>query len=227
MEKVTIVWTGPYSVDSVGKFIEEKDFGIYMITRRWGESEKVFYVELVYWESLVDRIDEHKKGWLWSVRGKINFWIGRFHPDKGRSYSYESAKDVEDLVICAYQPKFNNKIKMVYDGREITVTNLGNRGPLDQVIYSEHLRYVRPHIHQIGEIQLKCAMPDCPMLEKYGDKIIRVGWEYLYCPVGKEVYCLMELMHGRPLHESRICPKHKVRLESWSLDDQGKPRRLY
>lgn len=62
------------------------------------------------------------------------------------------------------------------------------------------------------EKQPICSMPDCPMIEKYGDRKIRKGWEYFYCPVGREAYCLMEQMKNRPLHKEWICPVHNAKL---------------
>jgi len=63
------------------------------------------------------------------------------------------------------------------------------------------------------EKQPECSLPDCPMIKKYGDRKIHEGWEYFYCPEGGEAYCLMELMLGRPLHSSHLCPVHKVKLK--------------
>ena len=63
------------------------------------------------------------------------------------------------------------------------------------------------------EQQPECSMSDCPMIKKYGDRKIREGWEYFYCPVGGEAYCLMERMPGRPLNDAHpICPIHHVKL---------------
>jgi hypothetical protein len=69
MERVTIMWKGPYSIDSAtAKFKSYKDFGVYMITRLWGESsETLLYIGRVhglnYWRCFADRLAEHK-GWL-------------------------------------------------------------------------------------------------------------------------------------------------------------------
>ena len=131
---------GPYGVESAREmFGAWEDFGIYMITRKWGDSEKILYIGLVYWRSFAERIAEHDRDLLWNVRGKINVRVGRIRLGGGSKHSYERMEDVENLLIYMYQPEFNYKGRGWYYGREIKIINLGRRGPLDKIVSSERL----------------------------------------------------------------------------------------
>lgn len=135
MEKVTIVWSGPYSVKSARRGLGSgKILAFYMITRKWGEGEKILYIGLVYWRSFAERIAEHERDWLQNVHGKINVRVGKIRLGWGRKHSYERTKDVENVLIYVHQPEFNDKGKEGYYGREIKTINLGRRGPLDKII---------------------------------------------------------------------------------------------
>ena len=141
MEKVTIVWSGPYSIDSArNRFRGWEDFGIYMITRKWGEKERIIYIGLVYWRTFADRIAEHERDWLWALRGQIRVRVGKIQLKRGKKHSIKRTEDIENLLIYAYQPEYNEKGKAGYYGREIEVVNRGRRGPLDEIVYSEDYR---------------------------------------------------------------------------------------
>ena len=62
MEEVEVEWYGPYKIDTViEEFHEYEDFGLYMITRKWGEyPEKILYIGLTYRQDLSTRLSQHQ-----------------------------------------------------------------------------------------------------------------------------------------------------------------------
>lgn len=140
METVTIVWSGPYSVDSaIKKLRGKKDFGIYMITRKWVIPKSLLDIGLVYWRKFAERLAEHKRNWLRDLRG-IRVRVGKIKLGRGKIHSFERTEDVECLLIRVHQPEFNVRCKSSYNGRELKIINLGRRGPLKKQIYSEDYR---------------------------------------------------------------------------------------
>jgi len=138
MERVKIVWSGPYSVDSaVEKFRNYDDFGIYMITRKWGEIEKLLYIGRVYWRSFANRIAEHKRDWLSNLRGEIRVRIGKIKLGRGKIHSFERTDDIEKLLILAHEPEENYQSTLTCDVRDLKITNLGRKGPLLHEVCTE------------------------------------------------------------------------------------------
>jgi hypothetical protein len=140
MERVRIFWSGPYSIDSaIENFQGYEDFGIYMITRVWANSENLLYIGQVYglkyWRSFADRLREHK--WIKELRGKIRVRIGKITLGGNRKISAQRTNDVETLLIYIYKPPYNTQSTSWYYGREMKIINSGRRGPLKDEIYSE------------------------------------------------------------------------------------------
>jgi len=140
MEKATVVWSGSYSIDSVKqKFNSYKDFGIYLFTRLWGDSETLLYIGRVYgieyWRCFADRLPEHN--WLSDLRGNIRVRIGRVRLSGSRKQSLERMKDIESLLIYAHQPIENVQSTSWYYGRELKIKNIGRKGPLKSEICSK------------------------------------------------------------------------------------------
>ena len=140
MEKVTIVWSGPYSIESaIRKLDREKDFGVYMIIREWKGKKTLLYIGSVYgdkyWRSFADRIAEHKREWLYDLRG-IRIYVGRVKLQKGKRHSKKRIEDIECLLIYVHQPEENVRCMSSYTGRELKIINVGRRGPLFREIYT-------------------------------------------------------------------------------------------
>lgn len=137
METVKIIWGGPYNVDSVIKKLRGKrDFGIYMITRKWGASKSLLNIGLTYWRDFAERLAEHRRGMLRDLRG-IRIRVGRVKLERGKLQSLERTEDVECLLIYVHQPEYNVRCKSSYNGRELKIVNVGRSGPLKKQIYSE------------------------------------------------------------------------------------------
>jgi hypothetical protein len=139
MEEVRIEWYGPYKIDSVQeRFHEYEDFGVYMITRKWGEGpEKILYVGLTYRQDLGTRLSQHQ--WLPTTRGNVRVRIGYLIE---RRPSGKRLKDVENLLICSCwwdADTTYNKRDYLYGGRDLRILNFGRRGPLDRTIDSAEL----------------------------------------------------------------------------------------
>ena len=66
--------------------------------------------------------------------------VGKIQLKRGKKHSIKRTEDIENLLIYAYQPEYNEKGKAGYYGREIEVVNRGRRGPLDEIVYSEDYR---------------------------------------------------------------------------------------
>jgi hypothetical protein len=136
LEEVEVEWHGPYSVDTALKYFHEyEDYGLYMITRKWGKyPEKVLYVGLTYLQDFSTRLSQHK-WWLSITRGTIKIRVGYLIENRA---SEKRLKDVENLLICWYGPEYNEK-GLIYHGRDLRIANSGRRGPLDKIIDSDEL----------------------------------------------------------------------------------------
>jgi len=137
MEEVE--WHGPYNIDTVlGYFHEYEDYGVYMITRKWGKhAEKILYVGLTYRQDFGTRLYQHQS-WLSKERGTIKVRVGYLIENKS---SEKRLKDVENLLICWHSPEYNEK-GLVYRGRNLRIINSGRRGPLEKIVDSDELESV-------------------------------------------------------------------------------------
>lgn len=137
MEEVEIEWYGPYKVDTVAKeFFEDEDFGLYMITRKWGKyPEKILYIGMTYKGDFSQRLSAHKRDWLWAIKGTVKVRVGYLQEERS---SKKRLKDVENLEICWHSPKYNEK-DLIYRGRDLRIINSGRKGPLDKIVDSDDL----------------------------------------------------------------------------------------
>ena len=133
MEEVEVEWYGPYKIDTVvEEFHEYEDFGLYMITRRWGEyPEKILYIGLTYSQDFSTRLSQHT--WVYDEIGTLKVRVGYLLEKRS---SEKRLRDVENLLIYVYQPKYNDKGKSTYSGRDLKIINSGRRGPLDKEVDS-------------------------------------------------------------------------------------------
>jgi hypothetical protein len=141
MERVKILWTGPYSIDScIEKLKNYDDFGIYMITRNFGDNLSLLYIGRVYWRTFSERISEHEQTWLGGLRGTVKVRTGRLMLSKGKKHSLPRMDDVEKLLILAHKPSHNKQAIKTCDVRDLTVKNVGRRGPLDSKISTDDFK---------------------------------------------------------------------------------------
>lgn len=132
LERVKIEWWGPYNVDSLLQEYDwgSHDFGIYVITRKWGRGSKsILYIGQTYTRDFGQRIVEHES-WIREERGSIKIRLGYVILERGRISSAERLWDIENLLVYATQPKYNVQFKRGYYGRELKIVNLKRRGPL-------------------------------------------------------------------------------------------------
>jgi len=129
MDTVKLKWHGPYLLARayIPEIIFEK--GIYAISRKWGNIEKLLYVGRTL-RSLEQRVYEHE-WWLRDLRGKVLIRYGVFDLRTGQRFSKKKLADVEALLITWHQPPENTMNGHYYYGRPLlTVINSGRRGLL-------------------------------------------------------------------------------------------------
>lgn len=133
MEEVDVEWYGPYKIDTVvEEFSEYEDFGLYMITRKWGDfPDKILWIGMTYKQDFSTRLDQHR--WLDNEIGTLKVRVGYLVEKRP---SEKRLRHVENLLICVYQPKYNDKGKSTYSGRNLKIINSGRRGPLDKEVDS-------------------------------------------------------------------------------------------
>ena len=137
MEEIEVEWYGPYKIDTVVEgFNEYEDFGVYMITRKWGDyPEKILYIGMTYLRDFSQRLYRHRLDWLYEVKGTVKVRIGYLSEERS---SEKRLSDVENLLICWHSPEYNKK-KLLYRGRDLRIANSGRRGPLDKIVDSDEL----------------------------------------------------------------------------------------
>jgi len=138
LERVKIEWWGPYNLDSILQEYEwgQEDFGIYMITRKWGRGARsILYIGQTYWRDFGERLAEHE-WWIQKERGRIKIRLGYAILGSGKISSSERLWDIENLLVYATQPRYNRQFKRGYYGRELKIINLKRRGPLPKQIDS-------------------------------------------------------------------------------------------
>lgn len=108
--------------------------GIYVITRKWGNSESLIYVCRSK-RSLIERINCHKRDWLTELRGSLFIRYAVIDLQPGQIFSQKRLADVESLLITTHKPPHNVVNYYYYNGRDkLTVTNTGRRGPLSMEV---------------------------------------------------------------------------------------------
>lgn len=135
LEEIEVEWYGPYKISTVvDEFHEYEDFGVYMVTRKWGEqSDKILYIGKTYRQDFGTRLSQHN--WLPEVRGTVKVRVGYLLEDRP---SKKRLKDVENLLICWHVPEHNKK-DIVYRGRDLRIINSKRRGPLKKIVDSDNL----------------------------------------------------------------------------------------
>ena len=67
METLRFRWYGPFTIEGALDFRDFEDYGLYAITRVWGNSEKLLYVGMTYAQDFGNRLAQHD-WWLSSVK---------------------------------------------------------------------------------------------------------------------------------------------------------------
>jgi len=134
METLYFRWYGPYRLDETIEFRESSDYGLYAITRIWGNApEKLLYIGRVYWQDFGKRLSQHRREWLGNARG-IRVRLGYLELEPGQRTSFERIRDAENLLIWCLEPRENKKGVQTYTGRDLRIINLGARGPLPRKV---------------------------------------------------------------------------------------------
>ena len=134
LEEVEVEWHGPYNIDTALEYFQEyEDYGLYMITRKWGEyPEKILYIGLTYYQDFSTRLSQHQ-WWLSTIRGTVKVRVGYLIEDRS---SEKRLRDVENLLICWHSPEYNEK------GTEPKLDFLITKGPYSFCRHPQYLSFI-------------------------------------------------------------------------------------
>ena len=132
--KIEINWSYPLKVDSAltkARCIES--WGIYYISRKFGNNETLLYIGLTFHQNFINRIIQHQKSWMNDYRGEKYIRFGEF--PLGKSITKEMIEDVESCIIFEMQPTHNIYKKSSYTyNNKYQVSNRGYRGLMPREI---------------------------------------------------------------------------------------------
>lgn len=136
METLKFRWYGPYTVEEARTIKDAADYGLYAITRQWGEREFLRYIGMTYWQNFARRMRHHDY-WLNETLG-ARVRVGYIELEEGKKVSEQKVSDAESLLIWCLEPPENTQNKWTYSGRELKVVHLGDRGPLPRSVDSSY-----------------------------------------------------------------------------------------
>jgi len=132
MDKVELHWRGPFTYDNARQAVEGKNVGVYAITVQQGSRpERILRIGQAYYQELWRRLVSYRT----SVIAQPGSCYVRFGVFVSR-ISIQRLNDVESLLIYACQPKWNERGKDRYDGRDLEIRNLGRHGPIASIVKS-------------------------------------------------------------------------------------------
>lgn len=107
---------------------------------------KIIYVGQVHYKTLRERIKEHLRGdslWKWIERNydsrNISIRIAEIENLGQGKITKELVNDIEGLLIVILQPKGNIQNTKTYWGRDLKITNLGEKDPLPKILSTDML----------------------------------------------------------------------------------------
>ncbi|MGK4568145.1 GIY-YIG nuclease family protein [Flavobacterium sp. 3HN19-14] len=134
LKNAEIKWSYPRETDSA--LLSEiciESWGIYYISRKFGNNETLLYIGLAYHQNFIKRIKQHKKKWLNKYRGTKYIRFGEFV--KPQNISKDLIEDAESCLIYELKPIHNKcKISSYSYSNEYKILSTGNRGVIPKVI---------------------------------------------------------------------------------------------
>ena len=137
--KTEIHWSYPKKLESaLDSEICLTGWGLYYISRKFGEKETLLYIGLTFNQTYIKRIAQHRKNWVHQYRGEIYIRFGEF--TKPLSIEKDLVVDVESCLIYELEPKHNICKKSSYRySNEYIITSNGYRGVIPkQLSTREH-----------------------------------------------------------------------------------------
>lgn len=137
--KTEINWTYPRKLESaINSSICVESWGIYYISRKFGNNETLLYIGLTFNQKFVHRIAKHYENWLHKYRGTIYIRFGEF--TKPQYITKDLIEDAESCLIFELSPKHNICKKASYTfTNEYIISNTGFRGVIPkQISTREH-----------------------------------------------------------------------------------------
>lgn len=130
LKSAVIRWSYPRNIDSIYRGeICNTGWGLYAISRVFGNNETLLYIGLTYNQNFVHRISKHHKNWFGLYRGDIKIRLGEFEAPV--YITRDIIEDVESCLIYELQPRQNicKRKGYTYTCR-YSLTNVGYRGVL-------------------------------------------------------------------------------------------------
>jgi len=140
MDWFKIEWKGAYPIETAQSKLEASGFGVYAIYKVTGRASKLLYIGEVYWQSFARRLQQHKREWLYKVKGRLVICFGTVGFPQGGRTSHSKVLDVKSALIYIHKPPFNKASKRNYFGRDILILNLGKIGTLQTLICHPELK---------------------------------------------------------------------------------------
>ncbi len=129
---VVLKWKGPFLYQDALKEESGENRGIYLITGKRGDAEKVLRVGQAYDQTMRERLLDYRMT-MQAYQRSCYVRFGIFVSTMTRI----RVNDVESLLIYSYQPIWNQKDRDGYYSRDLQIINEGRRGPLDKVVNSK------------------------------------------------------------------------------------------
>ena len=136
--KIQIEWSYPIKVDSA--LTKERciqSFGIYYISRKFGNKETLLYIGLTLHQNFINRILQHHKNWMDDYRGEKYIRFGEF--PIGKPVTRDMIEDIESCIIFELQPIHNINKKSSYTCKnEYEILNTRYRGVIPKEISTKN-----------------------------------------------------------------------------------------
>lgn len=131
---IKIHWSYPVLLDNV--FTKDKVYetGLYYISRKWQNSEKLIYIGKTI-DSFYNRLSAHRNTWLSELKGPFYVRIGTIVSP--RYYDNNLLEDIESAIIMNTNPPNNRDKRWSYTYRSgylVQIYNEGYYGELPQFI---------------------------------------------------------------------------------------------
>lgn len=144
MQRVRLRWYGPFDLDDAydPEFKEYDDCYIYMFL----SNSEIIYVGAAYYQGISRRIKQHLSGdstWEWVVENynpdDISIRVAEVELIDQKRISKRLVDDIEALIIGLLQPPGNIQSMKIYHGRDLRISNVGDRGLLPKTLSTNQL----------------------------------------------------------------------------------------
>ena len=131
---IEVKWSYPKAFEKIIETeIAQSGWGIYYISRKFGENETLLYIGITYAQNFKARLDSHSWNWFKNYRGKKLIRFGEF--TNKIDVSNETIVDIESALIFEISPKHNTSKKSSYKFNSLyRIKNTGYRGEVPKLV---------------------------------------------------------------------------------------------